>query len=175
MFAAPHRLDIAVSLSRSLGMRTGFGPTSQFRRARLAIIVALGATITACEGTTEPEETWASLTMISGDNQTVTINATGNLSDFPQLVVVRADSLGTPLAGGDLRVAIRMSGAPGPNGPYPFITGPDGTAAMQLEVSNIPGPVTIDISYVKCVRWGWFFCDQEKTLATLRLSAVAVR
>jgi hypothetical protein len=156
-------------------MRTGLSPTRQFHRARIAIIVALVATTIACSGTTEPEQTWANLTLISGDNQTVTMNPTGHLAPFPQLVVVRADSLGTPLAGGDLRVAVRMSGAPGPNGPYPFITGPDGTAAMQLEVSNIPGPVTIDVSYVKCVRWGWFFCDQEKTFATLRLSAIAVR
>ncbi len=156
-------------------MRTGLSPTSQFRRARLAMIVALVATTSACRGTTEPEETWASLTLISGDNQTVTINPTGHLSDFPDLVVVRADSLGTPLAGGDLRVAVRMSGTPGPNGPYAFTIGPDGTAAMQLVVSNIPGPVTIDVSYVKCAKWGWFFCDQEKTLASLRLSAVAVR
>jgi hypothetical protein len=129
----------------------------------------------ACAGITEPEENWASLSLISGDNQTVALKPTGHLSDFPELVVVRVDSLGTPLEGGDLRVAIRMSGAPGPNGPYSFITGLDGTAAMQLEASNIPGPVTIDVSYVKCARWGWFFCDQEKTLATLRLSAVAVR
>ena len=156
-------------------MRTGLSPLSQFRRARLAIIVALVATTSACKGITEPEETWASLTLISGDNQTVTINPTGHLANFPQLVVVRADSLGTPLAGGELRVAVRMSGMPGPNGPYPFSTGPDGTAAMQLEVSNIPGPVAIDVSYVKCVRWGWFFCDQEKTMATLGLSALAVR
>jgi hypothetical protein len=156
-------------------MRTGLSPTNQIRRAQLAIIVVFIATTTACSGTTEPEETWASLTLISGDNQTVTINPTGHLTEFPQLVVVRADSMGTPLAGGDLRVAVQMNGAPGPNGPYPFLTGPDGTAAMQLEVSNIPGPVSIDVSYVKCARWGWFFCDQEKTLAMLRLSAVAVR
>jgi hypothetical protein len=156
-------------------MRKRISPTRQLRRARLAVILAFLATTSACSGTTEPEETWASLTLISGDSQTVTINPTGHLTDFPQLVVVRVDSLGTPLAGGDLSVAVQMSQAPGPNGPYAFITGSDGTAGMQLQVSNIPGPVTIDVSYVKCVRWGWFFCDQEKTLATLRLSAVAVR
>lgn len=156
-------------------MRTDLSPTGHFPRARLALIVAFVGTTGACSGTTEPQETWANLTLISGNGQTVTINPTGPLSDFPELVVVRVDSLGTPLAGGDLRVAVQMSQAPGPNGPYAFITGPDGTAAMQLEVSNIPGPVGITVSYVKCV-WSFFIvCDEEKTLATLRLSAVAVR
>lgn len=72
-------------------------------------------------------------------------------------------------------MAVQMSGAPGPNGPYAFFTGPDGTAAMQLQVSNIVGPVGINVSYVRCARWGFKGCDQEKTLATLSLSAVAVR
>ena len=100
----------------------------------------------------------------------------GPLTDFPQLVVVHLDSLGTALAGGELRVAVYMSGAPGPNGPYAFTTGSDGTASMQLVVSNIPGPVKIDVSYVRCVRPGIFFdCDQERTFATLSLSAVAIR
>ena len=46
---------------------------------------------------------------------------------------------------------------------------------MQLVVSNIPGPVTIEVPYVRCVKLGFFYCDQYKTFATLSLSAVAVR
>jgi len=156
-------------------MRIGLSLIRQFNRAPLAIIVALVAMTSACAGTTEPEPTWANLTLISGDNQTVTMDPVGPLTDFPQPVVVHLDSLGTALAGGDLRVAVHMNGAPGPNGPYAFTTGSDGTASMQLVVSNIPGPVRINVSYVKCVRWGFKSCDQEKTLATLSLSAAAVR
>jgi hypothetical protein len=115
------------------------------------------------------------LTVVSGNAQTVTIQPVG-LTDFPQPVVVRLDSLGTPLAGGELRVAVHMSGAPGPNGPYPFTTGSDGTASMQLVASNIPGPVMITVSYVKCIKPGFLVgCDQEKTYASLGLSATAVR
>ena len=50
------------------------------------------------------------------------------------------------------------------------------TASMQLVVSNIPGPVMIDVIYLKCVKPGIFFdCDQKRLFATLSLSAVAVR
>lgn len=155
-------------------MRTRIGPTRQLRHGNLPVIVGLVAMMSSCSGTTEPQDTWARISLISGADQTVTINPTAHLADFPQLVVVRVDSLGTPVSGGELRVAVQMSGAPGPNGPYAFVTGPDGTAAMQLQVSNIPGPVGINVSYVRCVLW-FFGCDQEKTLATLSLSAVAVR
>jgi len=144
------------------------------RRGPLALAVSFLAS-SGCSGTSEPEPVWATLTHVSGDNQTVTVNPVG-LTDFPALVLVHLDSLGTPLAGGELRVAIQMSGAPGPNGPYPFTTGADGTASMQLVASNIPGPVSIIVSYVKCVKPGFFVdCDQWKTITTLGLSALAVR
>lgn len=156
-------------------MRPALSHTRTFRRTALALALTLVAGSSGCSGTTEPPLAWATLTLVSGDNQTVTMDPVGPLTDFPQPVVVHLDSLGTALAGGDLRVAVHMNGAPGPNGPYPFTTGSDGTASMQLVVSNIPGPVTINVSYVKCVRWGFFSCDQEKTFATLALSAVAMR
>lgn len=69
----------------------------------------------------------------------------------------------------------QMNGAPGANGPYPFTTGSDGNASMQLVVSNFPGPVQIQVSYARCVKPGIFDCDQKRTFATLSLSAVAVR
>jgi hypothetical protein len=153
-------------------MRYAFSHNRTFRRTAVALALVAGA---GCSGTTEPPPAWATLTLVSGDNQTVTMGAEV-LTDFPQPVVVHLDSLGTPIANGDLSVAVQMNGAPGPNGPYPFTTGPDGTASMQLVVSNAPGPVQIYVYYVRCVKPGIFFdCDQERTFATLSLSAVAVR
>ena len=146
-----------------------------FRRPVLMLALTLVAGVSGCSGTTDPPPAWATLTLVSGDNQTVTMGPE-ILTYFPQPVVVHLDSLGTPIADGQLRVAVFMNGAPGPNGPYPFTTGPDGNASMQLVVSNIPGPVRIDVSYVRCVNPGIFFdCDQEKTFARLALSAAAVR
>ena len=156
-------------------MRHPASHTQTVVRRALVMSFAIVATGSGCSGTTEPPA-WATLTLVSGDNQTVTIDPVGPLTAFPQSVVVHLDSLGTPLAEGEMRVAVQMSGAPGPNGPYAFTTGSDGTASMQLVVSNIPGPVRIEVSYVRCVRPGIFFdCDQERTFATLSLYAVAVR
>jgi hypothetical protein len=64
----------------------------------------------------------------------------------------------------------------GGSGCYAFTTGSDGTASMQLVVSNMPGPVMIDVSYMRCVKPGILFdCDHERIFASLLLSAVAVR
>jgi len=154
-------------------MRPGLSYTRTCRRPALVLALAL-LTGGGCSGTTEPAPVWATLTLLSGDKQTVTMGAEV-LTDFPQLVVVHLDSLGTPMANGQLSVAVQMNGAPGPNGPYGFTTDSDGNASMQLVVSNIPGPVTIGVSYVRCVEVGWFDCAQYKTFATLSLSALAVR
>lgn len=153
-------------------MRYAFSHSRALRRTALALAVVAGTI--GCSGTTDPPPAWATLTLVSGDKQTVTMGAE-TLTDFPQLVVVHLDSLGTPIANGDLSVAVQMNGAPGPNGPYAFTTGSEGTASMQLVVSNIPGPVVVEVSYVRCVREGLFTCAQERTFAMLALSAVAVR
>jgi hypothetical protein len=152
-------------------MSYDFSPSRAFRRTALALTLVAG---TGCSGTTEPPPTWATLTLVSGDKQTVTMGAE-TLTDFPQLVVVHLDSLGTPIANGDLSVAVHMNGAPGANGPYFFTTGSDGNASMQLVVSNFTGPVQIQVSYMRCVKPGLFECAQARTFATLSLSAVAVR
>ena len=153
-------------------MRYALSHNRAFRRTALALALVAGSS--GCSGTTDPPPVWATFTLVSGDKQTVTMGAE-TLTDFPQPVVVHLDSLGTPIANGDLSVAVQMNGAPGPNGPYAFKTGSDGTASMPLVVSNIPGPVTIYVYYVRCVKPGWFDCAQEKTFATLSLSAVTVR
>ena len=155
-------------------MRSGLGYTRTCSRPALVLALTLLAGSSGCSGTTEPAPTWATLTLISGDKQTVTMGAEV-LTDFPQPVVVHLDSLGTPIVGGDLRVAVTMSGAPGANGPYWFTTGQEGTASMQLQVSNMAGPVMIDVSYMRCVKPGFLDCAQEKIFASLLLSAVAVR
>jgi hypothetical protein len=152
-------------------MSYDFSPSRAFRRTALALTLVAG---TGCSGTTDPPPTWAALTLVSGDKQTVTMGAE-TLTDFPQPVVVHLDSLGTPIANGDLSVAVQMNGAPGPNGPYGFFTGSDGNASMQLVVSNFTGPVQIQVSYMRCVKPGLFECAQTRTFATLSLSAVAVR
>jgi hypothetical protein len=143
------------------------------RRVALVLALTVFAGGSGCSGTTEPAA-WATLTLISGNNQTVTVEPVG-LTNFSQPVVVHLDSLGTPMANGQLSVNVYMNGMPGPNGPYGFTTGPDGNASMPLVVSNIPGPVTIGVSYGRCVEPGWFDCAQYKTFATLSLSAIAVR
>ena len=153
-------------------MPYAFSHSRAFRRTALALALVAG---TGCSGTTDPPPpAWATLTLVSGDKQTVTMGAE-TLTDFPQPVVVHLDSLGTPIANGDLSVAVQMNGAPGANGPYFFTTGSDGTASMQLVVSNIPGPVQISVSYSRCMKQGLFECSQQRNFATLSLSAVAVR
>lgn len=153
-------------------MPYAFSYSRAFRRTALSFALVAGI---GCSGTTDtPPPAWATLTLVSGDKQTVTMGAE-TLTDFPQPVVVHLDSLGTPIANGDLRVAVQMNGAPGANGPYFFTTGSDGTASMQLVVSNFSGPVQISVSYLRCVKPGLFECAQEGTFATLSLSAVAVR
>jgi hypothetical protein len=155
-------------------MRPGLSYARTCRRPGLVLALALAAAGSGCSGATEPVA-WATLTLVSGDNQTVKMDPVRPLTDFSQPVVVHLDSLGTPISEGELRVAVWMNGMPGPNGPYAFTTGSDGVASMQLVVSNIPGPVRIEVSYVRCVRLGFFACDLEKTFATLSMSAVAVR
>ena len=150
--------------------------TRAFPLPAVILALLLIAASSGCKGTTDPPSAWATLTLVSGDNQTVTMDPVGPLTNFGQPVVVHLDSLGTPIGDGELRAAVWMNGMPGPNGPYAFTTGSDGTASMQLQVSNIPGPVRIELSYVRCVRPGFsYYCDQYKTYATLSLSAVAVR
>jgi hypothetical protein len=157
-------------------MRSTIRPPLHARRATLVSALALIAISSGCSSSssTQPPADWATITLISGANQTVTVNPSG-LTDLPQLVVVRVDSLGTPLAAGDVRVRVWMNGAPGPNGPYSFITGADGVAAMQLQVSNILGPVSVNADYVRCTRWGFFACEQTEMLATVIVPGVVAQ
>ena len=144
-------------------------------RARVSTTLALFGVAVGCSSSTDaPPRDPSTLTLISGANQTVTVNPTG-LTNVPELVVVRLDSMGTPLAGRDLSVSVWMSGAPGTNGPYPFVTGADGVAAMQLVLSNIPGPVAVTAAYVKCVRWGWKACDESVRVATVSVPGIVAQ
>ena len=140
----------------------------------MSITVAIIAAATSCKSSTDAPPDPSTLTLISGGNQTVTVNPTG-LTDLPELVVVRLDSAGIALAGRDISVSIRMNGAPGSNGPYAFFTGPDGIAAMQLQLSNIRGPVSVSAAYTKCVIWGWFGCDRTVAVATVSVPGIVAQ
>ena len=143
-------------------------------RAILAAALTLVAATSSCTNTSEPAPDWAAtITLISGGNQTVTVNPP-LLADLPELVVVRFDSSGKPLAGIELRAAVTMTGAPGANGSSYWVTGQDGKAAMQLRVSNYIGPFTINVYYETCTKWNVFTCAQYKTLARLAVPGVAV-
>lgn len=138
--------------------------------------IAPTALLSGCSSSTEAEARfdWGNITLISGANQNVTVNPSG-LTDLPELVVVRADSLGTPRAGADVRATVHMSGAPGPNGPYFFVAGADGVASMQLQVSNIKGPVSLTVDHVLCDDWGLFSCNHYRTLATVNVPGIVAQ
>jgi hypothetical protein len=157
-------------------VRAAFHNTSDARRtALLCSTLAMIAVATSCSGSTDAPRDPSTITYISGGNQIVTVNSSG-LTDLPQLVVVRVDSLGTPLAGRDVSVSVHMNGAPGANGPYPFVTGADGIAAMQLPLSNIRGPVSVTASYTKCVVVGLFFgCDKTVTIASVSIPGIVAQ
>jgi hypothetical protein len=155
-------------------MRSTLSTARNRDRGRSVRALALSALLSSCSSSTDARFDWAHVTLISGANQTVTVNPSG-LTDIPELVVVRVDSLGTPLAGAELQVSVHMNGAPGPNGPYAFVTGSDGIAAMQLQLSNIKGPVSVTVAYVKCARLGLFACDQYRTLATVGVPGIVAQ
>ena len=155
-------------------MRLAFHTALDARRARLCMTIAIIAVATSCSSSTDAPPDPSTITLISGGNQTVTVNSNG-LTDLPQLVVVRVDSMGTSLAERDISVSVWMSGAPGANGPYPFVTGADGIAAMQLQLSNIKGPVSVNAAYTKCVRWGLFACDKSVTIATVSVPGIVAQ
>src|SRR4051812_38775256 len=156
-------------------MRLACHSASYARRATL-LCTTLGviAGATSCSVSTDVGPNPSTITLISGGNQTVTVNRDG-LTDLPELVLVRVDSLGTPLAGHDVSVSVHMSGAPGPNGPYSFVTGADGIAAMQLQLSNIHGPVSVVASYTKCVSLGFFGCEKFAAIASVSVPGIVAQ
>lgn len=146
------------------------------RPLMLVCAIAPTALLSGCKSSTETEARfdWANITLISGANQNVTVNQSG-LTPLPELVVVRADSLGTPMARADVRATARMSGAPGPNGPQFFVTDDEGVASMQLYLSNPKGPVILTVDYVMCDKLGWFACEHYRTLATVNVPGIVAQ
>jgi hypothetical protein len=156
-------------------MRLDSRDASYARRATfVCMTLAVIALATSCSSSTDAPPNPSTITLISGGNQTVTVNASG-LTDLPQLVVVRVDSLGTPLAGRDISVSVQMNGAPGPNGPYPFVTDADGIAAMQLQLSNIHGLVSVRADYRKCVKVGFLECEKWVTIASVSVPGIVAQ
>jgi hypothetical protein len=136
--------------------------------------LAIAGAATSCSSSTDATPDPSTITYISGGNQAVTVNSSG-LTDLPELVIVRVDSLGTPLAGRDISVSVQMNGAPGPNGPYPFVTDADGTATMQLQLSNIRGPVSVRASYTKCISFNLFGCDKSVIIASVNVPGIVAQ
>lgn len=145
-------------------------------RPLMLVCAITAAPLSGCSSSTEaePRFDWANITLISGANQNVTVNQSG-LTPLPELVVVRADSLGTPMEGAEVRATARMSGAPGPNGPQYFVTDGDGVASMQLHLSNPKGPVVLTVEYVMCDKVGWFACEHYRTLATVNVPGIVAQ
>jgi len=141
---------------------------------RVALVSALTllATLSACTSPSSTYDDPATLTLVSGGNQTVTINP-GGLADFPQPVVVRLDRNGKPVQYGALSVHVASASAGSSALPraYLFVTGPDGVATMQLQVADSPGPFNINVEFWIC---SGTFCDAIKILATLKVTASAV-
>ena len=136
--------------------------------------IAPAALLAGCSSSTDARFDWANITLISGGNQNVTVNSSG-LTDLPELVVVRVDSLGTPKANAEVRARAWMHGAPGPNGYYYFVTGLDGVAAMQLQLSNPKGPVNLTVEYVICAELAIFGCPRYRTLATVNVPGIVAQ
>jgi hypothetical protein len=153
-------------------MRPTVRTARNIRKAALISALSLLAATSGCGGSTEPVHT-ATLTLISGGNQTVTL-VPGGFADLPQPVVVRLDKDGAPFAGGDLTATISMS-VPGPGQQqYAFATGADGTASMQLQVGgDVAGPFNITVVHWICVS-GFFFCTATRNVVALNVPGVAV-
>jgi hypothetical protein len=145
------------------------GNARRFHRVTLASALTLLATFSACTSPTTYDDP-ATLILVSGGNQTVTINP-GGLADLPQPVVVRLERNGKPLQYGGLNVLVASAVSSAPSRFYFFATGTDGMATMQLQVADITGPFNIDVSYGIC---SGDFCNQTKILATLRVTGSAV-
>jgi hypothetical protein len=145
-----------------------------FHRVAMAWTLALLVTVASCKSPTSTYDDPATLSLLSGGNQTVTINPAG-LADLPQPVVVRLARNGKlmPYSGLSVKVSSAVSSAPPRL--YAFVTGADGTATMQLQADNTPGPFNIDVSYWICSGGSLQnFCPEAKTLATLRVTGTAV-
>ena len=142
------------------------------RPHRVSLIsgLVLLATVAGCTSPTTYDDP-ATLTLVSGGSQTVTINP-GGLADLPEPVVVRLDRNGKLLGYSSLSVEVASAGSSAPPRYYFFITDADGTASMPLQADDTPGPFNIDVSFWICS--GKSFCSESKTLATLRVTGTAV-
>jgi len=152
-------------------------PASEFRSSfffarrsavRLTVLAGILSALLACsKKPTEPESN-ATITLVSGGNQTITIpGITPSAAYFPEPVVVYVESNGVPVSEGSILAAVWMNGAPGPNGTFRAATGPDGRASLALQASAFPATFEITVRYVKCL--GFFSCDQYETLATVKI------
>jgi hypothetical protein len=146
------------------------GNARTFHRVALASALTLLATFSACKSPTDFDYP-STLTLVSGGNQTVTINP-GGLADLPQPVVVRLERHGKPVQYSIVSAQVASAASSAPPRYYAFFTGSDGIAAMQLQADDTPGPFNIDVAFRECSDGG--FCDETVLKATLRVTGSAV-
>ena len=146
------------------------GNVRRLHSVALASALTLLATFSACRSPTDFAYP-STLTLVSGGNQTVTINP-GGLADLPQPVVVHLERHGKPVQ--SVIVSAQVASAASSATPrfYYFFTGADGIATMQLQVDDTPGPFNIDVTFAECSDGG-LFCETV-VKATLRVTGSAV-
>ena len=146
------------------------GNARRFHRLALASALTLVATFSACKSPTDFAYP-STLTLVSGGNQTVTINP-GGLADLPQPVVVRLERHGKPVQYVTVSAQVASAASSATPRYYYVFTGSDGIAAMQLQADDTPGPFNIDVSFRECSDGG--FCDETVIKATLHVTGNAV-
>lgn len=145
-------------------------------RATLTVALAGAAASMGCSGTeTTDAGSTPTIAVISGADQSVVINESAELTSLPQPVVLYVEDRGAPVARAELRAEVWMNGAPGPGFPTFSVTDAAGRAAMNVRVSNIPGPFRINVAYILCVKPNFKGCDQSQTLATVQTNGIAAR
>ena len=147
------------------------GNARRLQSVALASALTLLATFSACKSPTDFAYP-STLTLVSGGNQTVTINP-GGLADLPQPVVVRLERHGKPVKYNSVSAGVASAASSATPRYYYFFTGEDGIATMQLQADDIPGPFNIDVTFQECSDGG-LFCDQTVVKATLHVTGTAV-
>jgi hypothetical protein len=142
------------------------------RRIVETAALALLATVGGCKSSTSTYDDPATISLVSGGNQTVTVNP-GGFADLPLPVVVHVARNGKPVQYGALSVLVTTVGSSAPSRSYGFFTGTDGSVSMPLQVEDTPGQFKIDVSLWICA--GSTFCAESKILGTLRVTGTAVK
>lgn len=151
--------------------------TASYEKRCLAAVLMIGfvTVFSGCSPSTAPpaNANWATITLISGANQTVTVNPQAS-TYLPQLIVVRVDSLGKPKPGALIQVSVTMNGEVQQQPNQSFATQSDGLAHMRVLIRSTPGPVSIIAEYAKCKTTG-FSCPEFVTFASVSVPGIVAQ